>query len=67
MIQNASNEILQSQSMENATTYLTKAKAEIDDLFGKGYAKANPQLVAAYLTAASNEFLTTLKIKYSQS
>jgi len=34
-------------------TPLTQAKADIDALFGAGYARANPTLVGAYLQAAA--------------
>jgi hypothetical protein len=38
--------------------YMTQAKENIDKLFGEGYAKQNPQLVAAYIQVAATDFQT---------
>ena len=35
---------------------MSHARADIDALFGPGYAHANPGLVAAYITAAATAF-----------
>lgn len=35
---------------------MVHARADIDALFGPGYAQANPGLVAAYITAAATAF-----------
>ncbi len=49
------DELLRQASM-TADTYMSSAVREIDETFGKGFAKSNPTLVAAYMQAASADF-----------
>ena len=48
-----------------ATTYtdefMDAAVAKIDGLFGRGYAKENPALVAAYVAASSTNLATFIQ------
>ena len=44
------------QAAMTANYYMEKAVDDIDGLFGDGYAKANPALVAAYMAAAAADF-----------
>jgi hypothetical protein len=43
--------------------YLRQAVGEIDGVFGKGYAKANPTLVAAFMQTAAIDFATAVACK----
>ncbi len=43
---------------DNIELYLTKSIGIIDKSFGKGYAKANPALVAAFVTACERDHHT---------
>lgn len=52
----ASFETLYDESHRTTRGHLRAAVESIDDQFGKGYAKANPSLVAAFMQAASNDF-----------
>lgn len=52
----ADYETLLRQASETAHGYLIKAVRYIDDQFGKGYAKAHPELVAAFMGVASKDF-----------
>lgn len=47
------------QAMETAETYLDHAIIDIDKRLGQGYAKAHPELVAAYMQTAAIDFATT--------
>jgi len=38
--------------------YLRRAKSDIDDIFGAGYAQSNPELVSAYIQTAAADFNT---------
>lgn len=49
----ASFDTLMRQAPDTVALYLRKAKEEIDSVFGEGYAANNPELVAAFLNAAS--------------
>lgn len=40
-------------------TYLWAAEESIDKVFGKGYAKANPILVASFIEASQRDFQNT--------
>jgi hypothetical protein len=42
---------------DSAHDYLMAGVADIDKKFGEGFAKDNPQLLAAYVNAASREFM----------
>lgn len=43
-------------AMATVDEYLAKAVASIDSRFGKGFAKANPALVAAFVTACTTDY-----------
>lgn len=47
---------LMRQAPQTAALYLRDAVESIDGMFGEGYAKANPPLVAAFLAACSADF-----------
>jgi hypothetical protein len=39
-----------------AEEYMRKAVTAIDELFGEGYAKKNPQLVGAFMQTAADDY-----------
>jgi hypothetical protein len=45
--------------MEPAATYLRAAVADIDNVFGKGYARSHPELVAAYMNTLNQRILAS--------
>lgn len=47
---------LLSQATDTAAQYMCHAKRNIDELFGEGYAAANPTLVAAFMQTAAADF-----------
>ncbi len=47
---------LMRQAPETVHEYFHKAIKSIDDVFGNGYAKAHPELVAAFFQASCSEF-----------
>ncbi|MEW9571533.1 hypothetical protein ABQJ54_07205 [Rhodanobacter sp. Si-c] len=49
----ASFDTLLGQASDTAATYLGRAVQEIDTLFGKGYARQYPRLVAAFMQTAA--------------
>ncbi len=48
------------QASVTATSYMRQAVESIDEQFGAGYAKAHPELVAAFVQAASRDFLAAV-------
>jgi len=54
----ASFDTLLQQSTMTAATYLAKAKREIDETFGEGYAAKNSAVLAAFISAASADMNT---------
>ena len=52
----ASFDTLQSQAHGTAAVYMRAAKIDIDQTFGDGYAAKHPELVAAYMAAATHDF-----------
>lgn len=45
------------EDASDSTAYQMKqAINTIDDIFGKGYSKSHPELVAAYINAATKEY-----------
>lgn len=52
----ASAETLFSQAGYTAKGYLINAIADIDTVFNEGYAAENPDLIAAYMNAASRDY-----------
>lgn len=49
----AGNETLFRQAPATAHDYMTNAVKDIDAYFGKGFAKAHPELIAAYMQTAA--------------
>ncbi|CAB3710338.1 Uncharacterised protein [Achromobacter denitrificans] len=47
-----------------AESYLRAAETQIDAVFGDGYAREHPELIAAFMKTASDEFtrITTAKV-----
>lgn len=48
-----SAEILAEQAAKTASGWMSDAVTGIDELFGKGYAKQHPELVAAFMQSAA--------------
>lgn len=50
------------QHFENSSMathdWMLRAVRDIDEIFGEGYARANPQLVGMYIQTAALDFLT---------
>lgn len=63
MVISASADTLVGQASRTAAQYLQEAVRSIDAEFGDGFAKKNPQLVAAMINAASKDFHTTLTVQ----
>lgn len=55
------------QSWKSAADYLAHSHEEIDVRFGEGYAKKNPQLVAAFIQAANSDFVSAVNLKVVQA
>lgn len=51
----ASFDTLMQQASMTAASYMSKAKSEIDEAFGDGYAAKNPALVAAFMQACASD------------
>ncbi|MNQ93168.1 hypothetical protein [Achromobacter deleyi] len=50
-----------------AESYLRTAETQIDAVFGAGYAKEHPELIAAFMKTASDEFTRTATAKVLQN
>lgn len=59
----ASFETLHDQASGTAATYLAQAQRHIDESFGKGFAEANPSLIAAFMQVAAVDFATAVNGK----
>lgn len=51
------------QASMTADTYMSSAIREIDAAFGASHVKANPALVAAFMQAASSDFVAASNTK----
>ena len=51
----ADNDTLMRQAPMTTDTYLAEALVDIDKRLGKGYAKAHPELIAAFMQAAASD------------
>jgi hypothetical protein len=51
------------QSKDSAESYLRRAKGDIDEMFGDGYAAKHPELVAAYMQTACRDFTASSMMK----
>lgn len=52
------DEQLMHQAADTTEFYMTTARRRIDDLFGKGYAEKNPQLIGDFMKAAAIDLAT---------
>ncbi|WP_035183313.1 hypothetical protein [Achromobacter xylosoxidans] len=59
----ASFDSLMDDAQSTATTFLGTAKRRIDEIFGSGYAAANPQLVAAFMQCAASDLSSSTNAK----
>ncbi|MBC9904940.1 MULTISPECIES: hypothetical protein [Achromobacter] len=48
-------------------SYLRAAETQIDAVFGGGYAREHPELIAAFMKTASDEFTRTATAKVLQN
>ncbi|WP_447920311.1 hypothetical protein [Achromobacter aegrifaciens] len=48
-------------------SYLRTAETQIDEVFGSGYAREHPELIAAFMKTASDEFTRTATAKVLQN
>jgi hypothetical protein len=55
----ASFDTLVAQGSMTASEFFRKAVQRIDDMFGEGYAKKNPQLVASFMQTAAIDLAST--------
>lgn len=53
-------------AQKRAESYLRTAETQIDAIFGSGYAKEHPELIAAHMKTASDEFTRTATAKVLQ-
>jgi hypothetical protein len=51
---------LMRQAHYTAKLYMQEAITDIDELLGKGYAKAHPELIAAYMQTAARDLHTAI-------
>lgn len=56
----ATPETLMTQAGDTADVWLGQAVRSIDATFGDGYAKDHPELVSAFLKAASFDWMTSV-------
>lgn len=63
----ASNDTLLKQAPMTANEYMRKAIDAIDKEFGAGYAKGNPELVAAFMRTAAMDFHTSVYCRTLQN
>jgi hypothetical protein len=56
----AGNSTLLRQASMTADEYLCEAMQRIDRRLGKGYAKAHPELIAAFIQTAANDMGTAV-------
>lgn len=63
----ANLDTLYTLAQARAESYLRTAETQIDAVFGDGYAKAHPELIAAFMKTASDEFTRTATAKVLQN
>lgn len=56
----ADADTLMRQAPMTADLYLRKAVQSIDEVFGAGYAKEHPEIVAAFMQACTVDFATVM-------
>jgi len=54
---------LMAQAKTTADEYMRAAVENIDKLFGHGYAKDHPELIAAFMSACTHDFDTAIQHK----
>ena len=54
------------QAWKTAGLYMENAVREIDEIFGEGYAKKHPELVAVYMQVAAKDYDTAARIKVAE-
>ncbi len=54
---------LMKQAMMTAHDYMNHARFDIDEMFGDGFARNNPSLVAAYMQTAAIDFAATFGLQ----
>ena len=59
----ASAETLMHQAHKTANVYLINAVYDVDYIFHKGYAEKHPELIAAYMQAATIDFSVAMTFK----
>ena len=59
-----SDQDLMEQAQATAATYFHRAVRDIDEVFGDGYAKANPRLIESFMGACAADFDTAMRIKH---
>lgn len=60
------HKIIHDSSKDAAANYLRAAVREIDEVFEPGYAKANPQVIAAYMQAAAIDYAGSVLARTSE-
>lgn len=58
---------LLSQAGNAAIHYFRVAFREIDETFGEGYAKANPELVGRFMSVAASDFAAAVQAQAMES
>lgn len=62
----ASAETLLRQASMTAADYLRAAVRELDSVFGEGYAQQHPELVAAFMRTAAQDYHTAVSASVQQ-
>lgn len=62
----ASYETLLCQANYTAEVYMREAQANIDKLFGEGYASKHPELVGVFMQVAASDYNNAVMIKCRQ-
>lgn len=55
------------QAGATARSYLNEAVSSIDEIFGAGYAKSNPELVATYMRTAAQDYHSAILLCASEN
>ncbi len=56
----ASTQTLFSQASDAAESYMNRAVSSIDSRFGDGFAKKNPELIAAFMKTCASDFAASI-------
>lgn len=63
----ASFDTLLTQAGDTAAYFMSRADVAIDRLYGEGYAKTHPELVAAFMRVAVDDFRTSSSLKVAEA